>query len=64
MNLDYMYDVIEAAKSNKAFDKANIKDLADLHGVCPEHVAADIITRRHSIEEVKKARKALKSIKR
>jgi len=62
-NLDYIYDVIDAAKSDKAFDKANIKDLADLHGVCPEHVATDIATRRQTIEEVKEARKSLTTFK-
>ena len=64
LNLDYIYDVIDAAKSDKAFDKANIKDIADLHGVDPAHVEADIITRRHSIEEVKKAKESLKALAR
>ena len=63
INLDYIYDVIDAAKSDKAFDKANIKDIADLHGVCPEHVAVDIATRRQDIEEVKEARKSLATFK-
>ena len=60
LNLDYIYDVIDAAKSDKAFDKANIRDLSDLHGVCPEHVAVDIATRRQDIEEVKRAKESLK----
>ena len=63
LNLDYIYDVIDAAKSDKAFDKANIKDLADLHGVCPEHVATDIATRRQDIEEVRKSKLSLAQLK-
>ena len=63
MSLDYIYDVIDAAKSDKAFDKANIRDLSDLHGVCPEHVAVDIATRRQDIEEVKRAKESLKVLK-
>lgn len=63
MNLDYIYDVIDAAKSDKAFDKANIRDIADLHGVCPEHVATDIATRRQDIQAVKEARKSLSVLK-
>lgn len=63
INLDYIYDVIDAAKSDKAYDKANIKDIADLHGVCPEHVAVDIATRRQEIEEVRKAKLSLAQLK-
>ena len=63
INLDYIYDVIDAAKSDKAFDKANIRDLSDLHGVCPEHVAVDIATRRQDIEEVRKAKLSLAQLK-
>jgi hypothetical protein len=63
MNLDYIYDVIDAAKSDKAFDTANIIDIADLHGVCPEHVAADIATRRQDMEAVKEAFKSLATFK-
>tara|TARA_Y100000004_G_C8818814_1_gene370954 strand:+ start:389 stop:604 length:216 start_codon:yes stop_codon:yes gene_type:complete len=62
-NLDYIYDVIDAAKSDKAFDKANIRDISDLHGVCPEHVAVDIATRRQDIQAVKEARKSLSVLK-
>ena len=63
LNLDYIYDVIDAAKSDKAFDKANIRDIADLHGVCPEHVAIDIATRRQDIDEVRKAKLSLAELK-
>ena len=63
LNLDYIYDVIDAAKSDKAFDKANIRDISDLHGVDPAHVAVDIATRRQDIEEVKEARKSLATFK-
>lgn len=62
-NLDYIYDVIDAAKLDKAFDRANIRDIADLHGICPKYVALDIITRRQTIEEVKEARKSLATLK-
>lgn len=60
MNLDYIYDVIDAAKSDKAFDKVNSIEIGAIHGVDPVHVAEDIITRRHSIEEVRKAKESLK----
>ena len=63
MNLDYIYDVIDAAKSHKDFDKVNAIEIGAIHGVDPTHVAADIITRRHSIEEVKKAKESLKVLK-
>ena len=63
LNLDYIYDVIDAAKSDKAFDKANIRDLSDLHGIAQEHVAQDIATRRQDIEEVKKAKLSLAQLK-
>ena len=63
MNLDYIYDVIDAAKSDKAFDKVNSVEIGAIHGVDPVHVAEDIITRRHSLEEVKKAKESLKAFK-
>ena len=63
LNLDYIYDVIDAAKLDKTYDEANIRDLSDLHGVCPEYVRDDIIAKRAHIEEVKKAKESLKVLK-
>ena len=64
MSLDYIYDVIDAAKSDKAYDKVNIRDIADLHGVWYEHIAVDIATRRaEDIQAVKEARKSLSVLK-
>ena len=63
MNLDYIYDVIDAAKLDKTYDEANIRDLSDLHGVCPEYVRDDIICKRAHLEEVKKAKESLKVLK-
>jgi hypothetical protein len=34
-----------------------------LHGVCPEHVAADIVTRRQDMEAVKESFKSLATFK-
>ena len=62
-NLDYIYDVIDAAKLDKCYDEANIRDLSDLHGVSPEYVRDDIICKRAHIEEVKKAKESLKVLK-
>ena len=63
INLDYIYDVIDATKSDKAYDKVNSIEIGAIHGVDPIHVAADIITRRQDIEEVKKAKESLKAFK-
>lgn len=62
-NLDYIYDVIDAAKLDKAYDEANIRDLSDLHGVSPEQVEQDIIKRRKEIAAVKEAKKSLSVLK-
>lgn len=63
MNLDYIYDVIDAAKSDKAFDKVNSIEIGAIHGVDPKYVEDDIICKRAHIEEVKKAKESLKVLK-
>ena len=63
MNLDYIYAVIEAAKSNSFFDDHNAMEIADLFGMDPKYVEDDIICKRAHIEEVKKAKESLKVLK-
>ena len=60
MNLDYIYAVIEAAKSEETFDKVNSIEISARYGVEPKYVADDIICKRAHIEEVKKAKESLK----
>jgi len=63
LSLDYIYDVIDAAKSDKAFDKTNALEISTRHGVELKYVADDIICKRAHIEEVKKAKESLKVLK-
>jgi DeoR/GlpR family transcriptional regulator of sugar metabolism len=39
---EYDRDIIEAASSDTYFDRANVKDIADRHGVDPKTVRRDI----------------------
>ena len=49
-NLDLTYDIIDAANAHEDFDKANIRDLADLYNVSEQYVAERIEYTREQIK--------------
>tara|TARA_B100001094_G_scaffold312723_1_gene349700 strand:+ start:7806 stop:8021 length:216 start_codon:yes stop_codon:yes gene_type:complete len=62
-NLQFILDIIEAAKADKNYDEVNAVEIANLYGRDLQEVKDDIIVKRAHLEEVKKSKESLKVLK-
>ena len=62
LSKQYHLDLIEAAKSDPFFDDHNAMEIADFHGLDPEHVENDIIIKRSRLAENEQSKKLLDKI--